>query len=535
MGRRGPGARPTTVQRGATPREPHAPATPRPGAPGPAPALTRAEAVMAFCEGLTVTAGSLAGTPLRLRPWQRRFIQAVYATDEAGRRRVRTGVLSMGRKGGKSTFCAALAAAHLAGPEAVPRGQVVSAAADRQQAALIYNELKAFVLADPGLTARIVFRDHNKSAEDDVTGSTFLALSREARSAHGGSPVVAICDELAQWRGRELLDAIRTGQGAHAEPLLLAISTRSPIEENPFEEILRYAATGDDPTCYAEVFSAPLTADPWDEKTWRLANPDATPERMADIAAQAEQAKRLPSTEPAFRAYCLNQPVSALDDRWISPADFDACRGEAELRGPIYAGLDLGSGSADLSAVALYSPETGALRVWGFLPRQQVDTRTRVDAAPYPTWIAQGVMVALPGRTLDRSALLTWIAHQTASLDLRGLSSDRWLLDALKADAEREGIDLPWMPHGAGFKDMSPALQVFEREVIEGRLRHGGNGLLRWAVSNMAIDHDAAGNRKPAKQRAVGRIDPAVAAILAVSAAERGVTAPTFEFTGLLV
>lgn len=490
---------------------------------------------MEFCQGLTVTSGALAGQPFRLRPWQRRFIQAVYATDETGRRPIRVGLVSGGRKLGKTAFAAALALCHLAGPEAVARGQVVSAAADRPQAAILFNELRAFVEAHSGLSARIVFREFNKTAEDDVTGSTFLALSSDARKAHGLSPVVAICDEVAQWRGRDLLDAIRTGQGAHREPLMLAISTRSPLEDNPLEELIRYAETGDDPAFHAAVFSAPLDSDPWDEKTWRLANPDATPERMADIAALAEQAKRLPSTEPAFRAYCLNQPVSALDDRWISPADFDACRATAEPSGPCYAGLDLGSGAADLTAFALYWPQTGALRVWGFLPRQQVDTRTRVDAAPYPTWLGQGVMVALPGRTLDRSALLTWIAHQTAGLDLRGLTSDRWLLDALKADAEREGIDLPWMPHGAGFKDMSPALQAFEREVIEGRLRHGGNGLLRWAVSNMAIDHDPAGNRKPAKQRAVGRIDPAVAAILAVSAAERGVTAPTFEFTGLLV
>lgn len=152
-------------------------------------------------------------------------------------------VISAGRKCGKTTFCAALALAHLAGPEARPRGQIVSAAADRGQAALIYAELRAFVLAYKRLANRIIFRDYNKTAEDVVTGSTFAALSADHRKAHGLSPTVAICDEVAQWRGRELLDALRTGQGAHSEPLMLVISTRSPDPDNPLEELLRY---GDD-------------------------------------------------------------------------------------------------------------------------------------------------------------------------------------------------------------------------------------------------------------------------------------------------
>ena len=81
--------------------------------------------------------GPLAGSKYVIRPWQLDFIEAVYATDRHGRRRMRTAVLSMGRSNGKTTLAAMLALAHLVGPEAESRGAVFSAANDQKQAALL--------------------------------------------------------------------------------------------------------------------------------------------------------------------------------------------------------------------------------------------------------------------------------------------------------------------------------------------------------------------------------------------------------------
>jgi phage terminase large subunit-like protein len=528
MGKRGPGAKPARAV--AKPPQP---------AWKPAPeGATRAERVIGWIEGLTITSGAGAGQRLALRPWQKAIIRRIYATDGAGRRPVRTGVISMGRKGGKSTLCAALALCHLVGPEAVPRGQVVSAAADRGQATIIYNELRAFALAEPEIADRVVFRDFNKTVEDVVTGSTFAALSADHRKAHGLSPTVAICDEVAQWRGRELLDALRTGQGAHAEPLLLAISTRSPDPDNPLEELIRYAGqvadgTIADPTFASAIYSAPADADPWEEETWRLANPDADEVRIADIRVQAAQARRLPSLEASFRAYTLNMPV-APDERFIGPADWDACVGEAEARGPCFGGLDLASGAADLTAFALYWPETGALKVWAFLPSAKLDEKAREDHAPYREWHGRGLVEMIPGRAIDRPWLLTWIAERVDGLDLAGIACDRWGINDVKAVMEREGLMLPLKPHGAGYRDMSPALTAFEALVLDAKLRHGGNPLLRWAVANAAVDMDSAGNRKLSKERARGRIDPLVAAVTAVGLASREPPAATYDNVGWL-
>jgi len=98
---------------------------------------------------------------------------------------------------------------------------------------------------------------------------------------------------------------------------------------------------------------------------------------------------------------------------------------------------------------------------------------------------------------------------------------------------QREGIDLPLVAHGTGFKDMAPSVLTFEMAVVEGKLRHGGNPLLRWAVANMVVDTDPSGNRKPAKNRARGRIDPVVPAIEAVGVAGWAPAAADFSFSGM--
>lgn len=529
MGLRGPGAKK---------KQPPAVAEKHSGKPRPnwrARGLSRAERVIRFVEGLDITSGKDAGKRLKLRPWQREIIKELYATNATGKRKVRQAVVSMARKNGKSALAAALALCHLVGPEAVQRGQVVSAASDRAQAALIFNELQAFALAHEEIVERLVFRIFNKTVEDTLTGSTFAALSADHRKAHGLSPVVAICDEVAQWPGRELLDALRTGQGAHNEPLLLAISTRSPDPDNPLEELLRYGEEADDPHFASFVFSAPLDADPWDEQTWLAANPGLGDFRdIDDIRMQARQAQRLPSLESSFRAYILNQPVVA-DDRFIGPVDWDACAGTAEAVGPCYGGLDLSSGANDLTAFALYWPETGLLRCWAFLPKEVLDQKAHEDRADYRVWANLGHIIPTPGRAIDRAWLGAWIARQTAGLNLQAIASDRWGLADLEAVFDREGIVLPMAPHGTGYKDMAPAVTGFEAAVLDGKLKHGANPLLRWAIANVCIDTDPSGNRKPAKDRSRGRIDPAVAAIEAVSAASRTPAVADFSFTGLAI
>src|SRR4029434_10081259 len=167
MGLRGPGARVPTVRVGGARR-------------GRPPAWThfdtRAERVIGFIEALTVTAGMHAGRPFRLRDWQKAIIQAWYATDASGRRIVRTGLLTLGRKNGKTSLCAALALAHLVGPEVERRGQVVAVARERDQASLMFDELSAFIRDTPRFMAETNIQRFTKIIEHKPSGTVFRVL-----------------------------------------------------------------------------------------------------------------------------------------------------------------------------------------------------------------------------------------------------------------------------------------------------------------------------------------------------------------------
>jgi phage terminase large subunit-like protein len=238
--------------------------------------LSRAAKVMAFIESLPVSSGPLAGTLFKLRPWQRRFIRAVYATDKSGKRIVRTAVLSLGRCNGKTTLAGMLGLCHLAGPESESRGEVYSAANDRFQAARIFNEMAAIIERVPWLDDRVTVKRFTKELEDvGGTESIYAALSRESGTKMGMAPSVVIYDELGQTEGRDLLDALDTAMGKRAEPLMIVISTQAARDEAPLSTLIDYGLRiqrGEiaDPSFHLTLYTAPETADPWKQATWKL-------------------------------------------------------------------------------------------------------------------------------------------------------------------------------------------------------------------------------------------------------------------------
>ena len=149
------------------------------------PGLSRADRIIRFCETLPVTAGPLAGTKLQLRPWQKRFIKAVYRTDKQGNRAVRTAVLSVARKNGKTQLAAALCLCALSGPEQEPRGECYSVACTRFQAGRIFSEMVAIITRTPWLNDRINIVRFRKELEDLTNGSTFAVLSADVAPVHG--------------------------------------------------------------------------------------------------------------------------------------------------------------------------------------------------------------------------------------------------------------------------------------------------------------------------------------------------------------
>jgi phage terminase large subunit-like protein len=491
--------------------------------------LSRAERVMAFCEDLTVTSGADAGKKLILRPWQKRFIRAVYRVS-SGReiRQVRTACLSMARKNGKTQLAAALALAHVSGPEAESRGEVYACANDRFQAGKIFNEMEAIVLHHSWLAARINISKFTKSMEDVYNGTIYCTLTSEAKTKMGLSPSFVVYDEYGQASDRDLYDAMDSAMGARKEPLMLVISTQAADSYAPLSHLIDYgvkvnAGEIKDNSFHLTLYAAPEDADPWDPENWELANPALNDFRsLEDVRRLANQAKRMPTKENAFRNLILNQRVAA-EARFMEPSAWKACGAEPVIPPghPVWAGLDLGS-TRDLTAlvVARDDPTTGLwhIKPWVWVPGN-LKERGDEDGVPYEVWERQGLIIAA-GIATDPRAVAKKIAEVNAQNPIKGLAFDRWRLAEVKRELEAIGCNVPLIEHGQGFKDMTPAVDVVERFIIQGKICHGLHPVLTWCANNAVVIKDTAGGRKFDKSNSKyrSRIDALVAMAMALSA-----------------
>lgn len=480
------------------------------------------ERVLAFLRTLPIVSGLKAGDTMELQEFQEQFVRGVYGTvDDLGRRRVRLAALSVARGNGKSAMLAGLSLAHLVGPMMEPYGECYSAALDREQAGVLYKMTRAYIEATPWIAARVNIRDWHKEIIDEVSRSTWRALTSDARKAHGLAPSFWVADEVAQWRSRELWDNLATGMGKRAQALGVTISTQAADDLHFFSEMLDAEPN---PTVYTQLHAAPKDCALDDRGAWAAANPALGVFLNEDqFADAAERAKRSPSFEPSFRLLNLNQRIAA-EGRFIQQTDWEANGAPfdpAELEGQAcYGGLDLSS-TRDLTAFGLWFPTPGKLLVWHWVPADTIEERAERDRVPYPRWADEGWIEVTPGRATDRQAIVRRLADVRQAYDVQGIAFDRWRFEDLAKLLSDEGIELPMVEFVPGIKSYAPACDAFERAVLEKRMQHNNNPLLRWQAGNVIVEPDAAGNRKPSKAKSLDRIDGIVTAIMACGLAAR--------------
>lgn len=482
--------------------------------------MTRAKRIITFIERYCFTPdGSQAGKPLKLADFQKRFIYAVYDNEKITRR----AYLSIARKNGKTGLIAALLLAHLVGPEAKLNSQIVSGALSREQASLVFNLASKMVQLSPRLAEIVRIVPSGRRLIGLPLNTEYKALAADGKTAHGLSPVLAILDEVGQVRGpqSDFIDAITTSQGAHENPLLIAISTQAATDSDLFSLWLDDARASDDPRIVSHVYEAAPDCDLLNESEWVAANPALGIFRSKDdLAEQLKQALRMPSMENSARNLLLNQRVS-VHAAFVSPEVWKSCGGEVRpFDGPVWAGLDL-SARTDLTALVLIGKTGDRWQVVPYFwsPKEGIEDRARVDRVPYGVWAKRGLLRTTPGSTVDYEFVAHDMAEILAEVDIQAIAFDRWRIDILEREFERIGISLPLVSFGQGFKDMSPALDEMEAELLNGRVAHGNHPVLTMCAANSTVSSDPAGNRKLDKLRSTGRIDGMVALAMAFGAA----------------
>jgi phage terminase large subunit-like protein len=495
-----------------------------------------AERIIKFAEKYCVVPdGMLAGKPIKLDEFQKKFIRDCFRIDVRTQRRIcKTGILSIARKNAKSTTIAIIALAALVGPIAELNAQTIAAANSKEQAAVIYTQLEKMVNQSEELSLLIALTPNKRRAVGLAMNTTFEVIAKKASTAYGRSPKLLIIDEAGQVIGPNdaFIDALTTATGAHSDSLKIYISTQAAADTDMLSMLIDDAANCVDGSIVCHVYAADPDCDLDDMSQIRKANPALGKFRdMNELLENRDKAKRLPSFESTYRNLYLNQRISLLK-KFIAPTIWKKCKGkvtEDAFSNSVtsHFALDL-SQRLDLTAAVIAASVDGKVLIhpYCFTPIVGVEERSKRDRAPYEQWIRDGYLIATPGSSVDYQWVAEFLALRSRekNFTIKSVQFDRWRMDLFKKDAEAASFatEADWVPVGQGYKDFSPRIEEFELLLTNGTLRHGDHPLLNMAAANAIAVADPARNRKLEKSKSSARIDPLVAAVMAAYAAVKG-------------
>jgi len=487
---------------------------------------------------LVVPRGPLAGKPFLLLPWQQEVVQDIYG--EGTTPVVREYYLSLPKKNAKTSFSSVILLYHLIGEPDEVCAEIYSAASSAKQALLIWKTAKQIVKASPKLRQlleskkleihrdRMVYQAKNGER-------TYNALSSVADSTEGIDPSIVLIDELHAIRGgsgREFIDTLITATAGRKNPLVIYTTTAGSdlttycadiekriekIEQNIIER---------PPGFNYRIHRAPKDL-PWDsEEAFEAANPSyKVLVSKAFHREQVAKAKQSPTFRRAYCRYHLNQWVEHAES-FIDMENWKACQDDsfdpAQLEGRLcFGALDL-SRTTDLTAYVLLFPPSDddpfhRVLAHAFLPNSDLRNRELRDGVPYYSWGEEGYIEFIDGKVIDFQHVVDHIRESRSLYDLQAIAYDPW--DAKEVVRALDGDGLTLLDFPQWYKFMSPPTKKLLELIISQKLRHDGNPLVTWNISNLKVDMDANDNLKPNKRKSKEKIDIAVALIMAIGCA----------------
>jgi phage terminase large subunit-like protein len=479
--------------------------------------------------------GRWAGQALTLLDWQKDFLMRLFGWRRAdGRRRFRRFYLEVAKKNGKSTLISSLALLLLladvwrdqAGTlKADGAPEVYLNAVDRDQASIVFDEATRMIRKSPELARRLNIVNHVKRIIDPNGGGKIQANSADVASKDGVNASAVFFDELHRQKNRELWDIFEYAGASREQPLTGSITTAGESADGVWHEQREYsdgvnAGTIPDWTHLGVVYRALEGDDIDDPATWLKANPSlGVTISEEDFRRELEEAKQVPTKLANFKRLrlCI---VARGDQQFVALEAWDRCGSSIIVRAgdPWWGGLDL-SQTQDLSAFAKLAggPESFDLSVKFWLPEQNIEELERQHQLPYRTWADKGLIVLTPGNVIDYSFIRSEINEQAGDGHCRRILVDPY--NATKIGLElrdQDGLPIDFIRQG--FLSLSAPTKEFLRLVLGGRIRHGGNPILRNHISNAVAEQDAAGNIKLSKRKSKKKIDGAAATVNAVAA-----------------
>lgn len=488
----------------------------------------RASRVCRFVEMLPHIKGRWARKRLliKLEDWQV-FVLAVpfgWVHHETRLRRFKRAYIEVPRKNAKSTLSCGVGL-YMLTADGEPGAEVYSAATTGDQARIVFDVSRAMARRDLRFCATfgVDVQRHGLYVPDDE--GKFEPLNAEGSTLDGLSPHCAIIDELHAHKRRDLYDVLDTATGARDQAMLWMITTAGSNRSGIcYEQRTHVAKILDgvvhDETYFGIVYTLDEHDDWADPAVWAKANPNYGVSVLeSDMEMAARKAMSMPSAKNAFLTKRLNVWVNA-DSAWMDMRAWDACADPAlsidDFEGAeCIAALDLAS-KVDIAARVLLFEREGVYYVFGryYLPERAVEDGRN---SQYRGWVRSGRLTATPGNVTDYSVIEADLLEDAARYTLVEVPYDPFQATQLSTRMAEEG--LPMVEMRPTTLNFSEPMKLLEALVLERKLRHDGDPVLAWMVSNVVCHRDAKDNIYPRKEREENKIDGLVALIMALGRA----------------
>jgi phage terminase large subunit-like protein len=491
-----------------------------------------------FFDFLKHSKGKWARQPFMLSDWQAFWTALMFGWLRFdGTRRYRKAYFRVARKNGKTTWIAGIGLYLFVG-DGEAGAEVFTAATKLSQAKLIHVESEMMVRQSKELSKHITIQRNNLFI--DGTSCKYVPLGADAKTEDGLNPHGALIDELHAHPSRELYDVIDSATGAREQPLMLMITTAGfggleticRVEDEYVKGILE--ETLEDDKYFGVIYQldeaeklgddfedSDEKSDNWqDESTWIKANPNlGVSVNIEKLREAATKAKQDPSALDNFLTKHLDMWVKGAR-KWMPLKQWKKCAAkytfdDLKTADAVFAGLDLASVSDLCSLVIVANMPDGKKRIWGkhYLPEDKALSTENKNAALYKRWADAGWLTLTEGNVTDYDYIERDIHAMMSCLPIQEVAFDKYNATQIVNNLQAE--DVPMVEFRQGFLSMSPAMKQLEIDILTGKLQHPNDPVINWAISNVVMTRDAAGNQKPDKEKSIGKIDPVVAMIMA--------------------
>jgi phage terminase large subunit-like protein len=454
---------------------------------------------------------------IELEPWQCFILTTVFGwmCTASGTRRYRVVYIEVPRKNAKSTLTSALGN-YLVACDGEAGAYVVSAANTLKQAKLVFNDAQLMARREPGFLSKFGVQVLAHVIVQEHTASKFEALAAEYSNLDGLNIHAALIDELHAHPTRGLWDVLETATGSRSQSLLWAITTAGLDRGSVCYDQRRHTidilnGVVADEAYFGIIYTRDDGDDPWEESTWRKCNPNygisIYPETLRTEAARAQV---IAAQQNAFFMKHLNIWVNA-DSAWLPAGAWEKCTNlhldisDLEHQ-PCIIGVDLALRSDIADIVAAFPPTDGrdywAVFAYHFLPEQTI---MRGENAHYQGWESDGLLTSVPGAILDFDYLLERLDDLCSRFQCMEIAIDPYHAGALIAAIEKRGLPRP-VEIRQSAPNMSPAMVECEALVLSQRIRHDGDPVLAWMVSNTTA-HRNGDLLQPRKEDEAKKID----------------------------